>query len=152
MISIVNSLNKVLLFLTTRMRGPIVGWAFLLGALSVAGVPPAVGFVAKLELFRAAADAPGLLVLLFLGSAMSLLYAFQIYQYDFWRTERRGPRSHRSQLAVLGIVGAVVLLAGLWPEPLVHLSDAAARAVSGGTVAGDAAIVAEHAPATLSAP
>ncbi|MEZ4596481.1 MAG: proton-conducting transporter membrane subunit [Chloroflexota bacterium] len=41
--SVVNSLNKTLLFLTTRMRGAVVGWAFLLGALSVAGVPPAAG-------------------------------------------------------------------------------------------------------------
>ncbi|MBX3030386.1 MAG: oxidoreductase [Chloroflexi bacterium] len=153
MISIVNSLNKVLLFLTTRMRGAIVGWAFLLGALSVAGVPPAVGFVAKMELFRAAADAPALLVLLFLGSAMSLLYAFQIYQYDFWRTERHGPRSHRSQLAVLGIVAAVVLVAGLWPEPLVYLSDAAARAVGGAAVVvGDGTVVSDGLPAVTSAP
>jgi multicomponent Na+:H+ antiporter subunit D len=124
--TIVNSLNKTLLFLTTRMRGALVGWVFLLGALSVAGVPPAAGFVGKLQLFHAAAGAPVLLVLLFLGSAMSLLYAFQIYQYDFWRTERVGRRSPRGQQVVLGVVAIVVLGAGLWPEPLLRLSDAAA--------------------------
>jgi multicomponent Na+:H+ antiporter subunit D len=130
--SIVNSLNKTMLFLTTRMRGAVVGWVFLLGALSVAGVPPAAGFVGKLQLFHAAAGAPAVLVLLFLGSAMSLLYAFQVYQYDFWRTERGGLRSPRGQQVVLALVAAVVLGAGLWPEPLLRLSDAAAGVLTGG--------------------
>lgn len=128
--SIVNSLNKTLLFLTTRMRGALVGWVFLLGALSVAGVPPAAGFVGKLQLFHAAAGAPALLVLLFLGSAMSLLYAFQIYQYDFWRSERPGIPSPRGQQLVLAMVAVVVLVAGLWPEPLLRLSDAAAAVLT----------------------
>ena len=56
--TVVNALNKTLLFLTAQMRGAIVGAAFAIGALSVAGVPPAAGFVGKLELFRAAADDP----------------------------------------------------------------------------------------------
>jgi multicomponent Na+:H+ antiporter subunit D len=129
--TIVNSLNKTLLFLTTRMRGAVVGWAFLLGALSVAGVPPAAGFVGKLGLFHAAADAPVVLALLFLGSAMSLLYAFQVYQYDFWRTERAGLPSPRGQQVVLALVALVVLMAGLWPEPLLRLSDAAAAVLVG---------------------
>jgi multicomponent Na+:H+ antiporter subunit D len=129
--TIVNSLNKTLLFLTTRMRGAVVGWAFLLGALSVAGVPPAAGFVGKLGLFHAAADAPVVLALLFLGSAMSLLYAFQVYQYDFWRTERAGLPSPRGQQVVLALVALVVLMAGLWPEPLLRLSDAAAAELVG---------------------
>ncbi|MFN8518900.1 MAG: proton-conducting transporter membrane subunit [Chloroflexota bacterium] len=132
--TIVNSLNKTLLFLTTRMRGAVVGWAFLLGALSVAGVPPAAGFVGKLGLFHAAADAPAVLVLLVLGSAMSLLYAFQIYQYDFWRTSRAGLRSPRGQQVVLVLLAIVVLAAGVWPEPLLRLSDEAASALTGGAV------------------
>jgi multicomponent Na+:H+ antiporter subunit D len=141
--SILNSLNKTLLFLTTRMRGALVGWVFLLGALSVAGVPPAAGFVGKLQLFHAAAGAPVLLVLLFLGSAMSLLYAFQIYQYDFWRTERPGPRSPRGQQVVLAAIAVVVLGAGLWPEPLLRLSDAAAEVLTTGVAdVGDVAGVA----------
>ena len=60
------------------MRGAIVGAAFAIGALSVAGVPPAAGFVGKLELFRATADDPELIALLVLGSALSFVYAFQI--------------------------------------------------------------------------
>ena len=88
--AVVNALNKTLLFLTAGLRGAVVAAAFAVGALSVAGVPPAAGFVGKLELFRAgvAADSPVLIALIFLGGALSFVYVFQIYQYDFWRGER----------------------------------------------------------------
>ena len=128
----VNALNKTLLFLTTRMRGAVVGAAFALGALSVAGVPPAAGFVGKLELFRAVADSPALIALIVLGGALSLVYAFQVYQYDFWRSERAGPQSTWAQQAVVGALALVVLAGGLWPEPLLALSHDAAQALTGG--------------------
>jgi multicomponent Na+:H+ antiporter subunit D len=131
--AVVNSLNKTLLFLTTRMRGAVVGAAFVIGALSVAGIPPAAGFVGKLELFRAAVDIPALLVLLFLGSALSLWYVFQVYQYDFWRTARTGRPSALAQQAVLASMALLVLVAGLWPEPLLALSSAAAGVLTGAT-------------------
>jgi multicomponent Na+:H+ antiporter subunit D len=130
--TIVNALNKTLLFLTAEMRGALVGAAFALGALSVAGVPPAAGFVGKLELFRAAAGDPVLLALLFLGGALSFVYAFQIYQYDFWRGERTGPRSAWPQQAVVAALALLVLAAGLWPEPLLALSHDAAAVLTGG--------------------
>jgi len=129
--SVINALNKVLLFLTVELRGAIVGAVFALGALSVAGVPPAAGFVGKLELFRAAVDSPVLLGLLFLGGALSFVYIFQIYQYDFWRVEPTGPRSAWPQQTVVGALALLVLAAGVWPEPLLALSHEAARVLSG---------------------
>ena len=114
------------------MRGSVVGAVFALGALSVAGVPPAAGFVGKLELFRAAAGSPALLALLFLGSALSFVYAFQVYQYDFWRGTRTGPRSSTAQQAVVVVLALLVLAAGAWPEPLLALSHEAAELLSGG--------------------
>jgi len=99
--TVVNALNKILLFLTVEMRGAIVGAVFALGALSVAGVPPAAGFVGKLELFRAAVDSPAILALFVLGSALSFVYVFQIYQFDFWRGERTGVLSTRSQQSLV---------------------------------------------------
>jgi multicomponent Na+:H+ antiporter subunit D len=128
--SVINALNKTLLFLTVEMRGAIVGAVFTLGALSVAGVPPAAGFVGKLELFRAAADEPALLVLFFVGSALSFVYVFQIYQFDFWRGERTGPRSVWTQQSLVAVVALVVLAAGLWPEPLLALSHDAAEVLA----------------------
>ena len=124
--TIVNALNKTLLFLSAQVRGAVVGLAFALGALSVAGVPPAAGFVGKLELFRAAADDPVLLALLVLGGALSFVYAFQVYQYDFWRGSRRGRRTLPGQQTVIAVLALLVLAAGLWPEPLLSLSEDAA--------------------------
>ena len=130
--TVVNALNKTLLFLTAQMRGAIVGAAFAIGALSVAGVPPAAGFVGKLELFRATADDPELIALFVLGSALSFVYAFQTYQYDFWRGERTGKRSTLPQQGVVAALALLVLAAGVWPEPLLALSHAAADLLAGG--------------------
>lgn len=133
--SVVNALNKTLLFLTMRMRGVLVATVFAVGAFSVAGIPPAAGFVGKLELFRAAADDPALLVLFVVGAALSIVYVFQVFQYDFWRGDRSepgdaadaGPRGTRPQQAVLVVLALGVLALGFWPEPLLSLSgDAAA--------------------------
>ena len=130
--TIINALNKTMLFLTVRMRGALVGAIFAVGALSVAGVPPAAGFVGKLELFRAAAGDPVVLALFLLGSALSFVYVFQVYQYDFWRGDRAGAASAWPQQAVVGVLALVVLGLGLWPEPLLALSGDAAQVLGGG--------------------
>jgi multicomponent Na+:H+ antiporter subunit D len=130
----VNALNKTLLFLTAGMRGALVGAGFVVGALSVAGVPPAAGFVGKLELFRAGveADSPALVALILAGGALSFVYVLQVYQYDFWRGERTGPESPAAQRLLVAALALVVVAAGVWPEPLLALSRDAAAALPGG--------------------
>ena len=123
----INALNKTLLFLTLRMRGALVAAAFVVGALSVAGVPPAAGFVGKLELFHATAGDPALIALFFLGAALSFVYVFQVYQYEFWRTEPGEGHGGRAQHAIVGALALLTLAAGLWPEPLLALSRDAAE-------------------------
>ena len=115
--TVVNALNKTLLFLTTRMRGALVGASFLVGALSVAGIPPAAGFVGKLELFRAVVEQPALLALLLVGGALSFVYMFQIYQFDFWRSEPVRRPAGRPQQALLGVLALVILAVGCGPSP-----------------------------------
>ena len=126
----INALNKTMLFLTTRIRGPLVGAVFVIGALSVAGVPPAAGFVGKLELFQAVHDRPALVVLLIVGAILSLVYTFQIYQYDHWFGTRDDDPVRWRARAVPVLLGVVVLGAGLFPEPLVALSQAAAAVLT----------------------
>ena len=131
--AIVNALNKTLLFLTVRVRGWLVGTCFAIGALSVAGVPPSAGFFGKVELFRAGIEARSavLVALIFLGGALSFVYMFQIYQRDFWRDQHE-PSAGRA-LRVPGVLLAlVVLVLGLWPEPLLAVSREAAAALTGG--------------------
>ncbi|OBK31073.1 oxidoreductase [Mycobacterium asiaticum] len=132
--SVVNALNKGLLFLAAGLRGPLVAAAFVIGAFSVAGVPPAAGFIGKLELFRAAIAVhnPALVVVLVVGSVLSLIYMFQIYQRKFWIVEDRvdvvSPRATRVFVTVLA---ALVLSVGLWAEPLLVLSQDAANVLIG---------------------
>ena len=133
--SLVNALNKGLLFLTAGLRGPLVAGAFAVGALSVAGVPPAAGFVGKLVLFRTAvaAGSPALVVLLLVGSALSLLYMFQTYQRQFWRSGPAddAPVSPLPRRILVGSLAALVLVVGLWAEPLWRLSQLAAHSLGG---------------------
>ena len=132
--SVVNALNKALLFLAAGLRGRLLAGAFVLGALSVAGVPPALGYIGKLELFRTAvvAGSAALVVLLLAGSALSLVYMFQTYQRNFWRDDGSGktssPVANRLVVAALALL---VLAVGLWPEPLLALSQHAVEALSG---------------------
>lgn len=134
--SLVNSLNKALLFLAAGIRGWLVGAAFAVGALSVTGVPPSAGFFGKAALFRAGVDAGDVtvVVLLFLGGALSFVYMFQIYQHDYWRPGRSGASSSPSVWPLRAIafgLATLVLGLGVWPEPLLAIGDEAADALLG---------------------
>jgi multicomponent Na+:H+ antiporter subunit D len=135
--SAVNALNKTLLFLALELRGALVAAAFAVGALSVAGVPPAAGFVGKLEMFRAGivVGSVPLVVLLVGGSALSLIYMFQVYQRRFWRELLSSPAPVSAlPLRVLTAgVALLVLATGVWPEPLLAVSGRAAAALLSAT-------------------
>jgi multicomponent Na+:H+ antiporter subunit D len=137
----VNSLNKGVVFLAAGLRGPLVGGAFAVGAFSIAGVPPAAGFVGKIAVFKAAIAAGSLSVslalvaLILVGSALSFLYSFQVYQRRFMRprspaeaSDKADPPAARWLVVALA---ALVVLVGLWPAPLVNLSEAAAAVLAG---------------------
>lgn len=135
--ALLNALNKVLLFLATGLRGWLVGAAFFVGVISVAGIPPAAGFFGKVEVFRAAVaeDSVTLVALVVLGGALSVLYLLQIYQHDYWRPAATDASAEASPLALRLLtfgVAVVVLGLGLWPEPLLAASREAADVLLGG--------------------
>ncbi|MGB3305461.1 MAG: proton-conducting transporter membrane subunit [Thermomicrobiales bacterium] len=125
--AVLNALNKTLLFLSVSMRGWVVGAAFAVGAFSVAGVPPIAGFLGKLGLFQIAVDThrPWLVVLIFIGGGLSLYYMFELYRRRFWipGEDEDTAGAVRVLVAVLAICIVVI---GLWPEPLLRLSQQAA--------------------------
>jgi multicomponent Na+:H+ antiporter subunit D len=133
--AVVNALGKALLFLVTGLRGAGVAAAFAVGALSVAGLPPAAGFFGKAALFGAAlASGHGLLVaLVLLGGALSFVYMFQGYQRHFWVPRPPAPPSPLTpRLLALALAGVIVAL-GVWPEPLLAVSQLAAGTVAPGS-------------------
>ncbi|HXH84444.1 MAG TPA: proton-conducting transporter membrane subunit [Candidatus Tectomicrobia bacterium] len=121
--AVVNPLNKTLLFLATGLRGPLVGAAFAIGAMSVAGVPPAIGFVGKLAILRVGLEtgSPLLIGVILLGGALSFVYMFQIHQRAFWRAPASPPPA-RGAAAVVLALAVLVLALGVWPEPLVGVT------------------------------
>jgi multicomponent Na+:H+ antiporter subunit D len=131
--TVVNALGKTLLFLAVDLRGPMVATAFVVGAFSVAGVPPSAGFFGKAALFDAGiqAQSTATVVLLFVGGALTFVYLFQIYQHQFWRPHPEVRPAPASARAVVAVVAVVVLAVGLWPEPLLALSDQAGQALVG---------------------
>jgi multicomponent Na+:H+ antiporter subunit D len=123
--AVINALNKGMLFLSVNMRGWLVGAAFAIGAFSVAGVPPIAGFLGKVAMFRAAVEDRDWVIvgLIFLGSALSVVYMFQLYRRRFWI-----PRGDEVDSPIVPRVIVVVLALGLivigfWPQPLLDLTN-----------------------------
>lgn len=132
--AVANALTKGVLFLSVDIRGWLVGGAFLIGAMSVAGLPPSAGFFGKVAVLDAGvSDGTALVVLLVAGSALAFVYIFQILQHEFWRPETPGPATARMALRVPAVLlaGAVLAL-GLWPQPLLAAGEAAGRVLTGG--------------------
>ena len=127
--ALTNAMTKTLLFLVVPLRGRVIGTTLAIGAFSVAGLPPAAGFVGKASIFRAGlADANwALIALLFLGSALSFVYMFQLYGRAFWKAEPAAEVSPRSLRLVGFGVAVLILVLGFWPEPLLALSEQAAN-------------------------
>ena len=94
-------------------------------------MPPSAGFFGKASLFDAGvrADSVPAVVLLFVGGALTFVYLFQIYQHRWWRPPQDQHRSPRGARVVVAALAVVVLVVGLWPQPLLALSDQAGDAV-----------------------
>jgi multicomponent Na+:H+ antiporter subunit D len=118
----------------------MVGAAFAVGAFSIAGVPPAAGFISKLALFRAAiawnglAGSVAMVALIFVGGAISFVYSFQIYQSIYLkpgRMESGKPSPLAARILVVALAALLVAL-GLYPEPLLYIGAQAAEVLVGG--------------------
>ncbi len=128
--SVVNALNKTTLFLGEQLRGKLAGGILFIGGLSVAGIPPVAGFFGKASLIRAALadDRPWLVGLIVLGGALSLLYMIQPFIRIFWADpehESEHPSPIDRRVFVFGLAVLLVVI-GIWPQPLLSLSDHAA--------------------------
>jgi len=101
------------------------GWAFAMAAfmLSLAGIPPTVGFMGKLMLFRAAVDSGlvGLTIVAVLSSAAGAYYYLRVVIYMYMRPVPEGAhpleRAWMTELVLVISTVAVVLL-GIMPGPV----------------------------------
>jgi multicomponent Na+:H+ antiporter subunit D len=126
--AIINALNKLLLFLSASLRGWVAGAAFAVGAFSVAGIPPAGGFFGKMAVFQAALieDRYWLVGVIVVGGALSLVYMFQIYGARFWTNAEVDETTTREALALVAVIAVIIVVIGVYPEPLLQISREAA--------------------------
>ncbi|MEW6280970.1 MAG: proton-conducting transporter membrane subunit, partial [Candidatus Eremiobacterota bacterium] len=100
-------------------RSPFAAFALLICFMSLAGVPPLAGFVAKFYLFRAAFEAgmPWLVMLGVLNSVIALYYYFRVLRTAYFEEPADpSPLLVPGPLRlVLGIGVAVAMVMGLWP-------------------------------------
>ncbi len=125
-------------------RMPWTMGAFVIGALSIVGLPPTVGFIAKYFLFLGAADAGQWLVIavLAVSTVLSAGYYLRIMRMAMLEAPVRddafsdGPGLTRtssiteSPALVVGplvVTATITLLLGIAPGPLLELVRAAAR-------------------------
>lgn len=116
-------------------EAPLVAGCFLLSALSLAGVPPFSGFVAKLALVEAgiAAESWGIVAVSLLGSLLTLFSMTKIWNGVFWGTPDEppaGPAARRPSARVVAPTAALVgvgLAIAVVSGPLYELSRDAAE-------------------------
>ncbi len=133
-----SALNKVGGLATSR---PVIAVLFALPALSLAGLPPFSGFVAKLALVDAGVAAGDyvIVVVSLVASILTLLSMTKIWIGAFWGevTPAAVPASSRrsvgimqtaATIAVLGTIAVAVLAGVLWPMCEEIAADLLARA------------------------
>jgi NADH-quinone oxidoreductase subunit N len=95
--------------------------------LSLTGVPPSIGFVAKFYLFSAVLDA-GLIGLALVGVLTSLIsaaYYLRVVVVMYMRSGEAHARREGWLHATVGLMAAATLLLGLLPTPLFDLASRA---------------------------
>jgi len=116
-------------------RSPLMAFAMLLFLLSLAGVPPLAGFIAKVYVF-AAAVSQGLILLVTVG-LVNVVISFYYYLIVVKKIYSVEPKDATPILLSLpmkfvlyaGIAG--VLWLGIWPKPFIDFSVTATKVFSG---------------------
>ncbi len=118
-------------------RRPLLAGFFALPALSLAGLPPFSGFVAKLALVDAgvAESATPIVVVSLAVSLLTLLSMVKIWMGVFWGPDEPGdPRpspasrgGHRLMMSAAGVAVGATLAVALLAGPLWGMSERAAR-------------------------
>ena len=107
---------------------PVAGTALAVALLSMAGLPPTAGFVSKLYVFSALAgqEAWRLLAVAIAGSALAVFYYLRFAVRAFAMADAAPARQAPwPGITVLGAATGLVILAGIYPEPFVHIVRAA---------------------------
>ncbi len=119
-------------------RAPGLAAAMAVLMFSLAGVPPLVGFVAKLYVFTAAVQA-GLIWLAILGVVNSVVSAYYYLRVVAVMAVKKAPEAEPERAPIcpalqvgLGLAVVVTVVLGLWPGLLLELARAGVALLAGG--------------------
>ena len=115
-------------------RAPAMAAAMAILLLSLTGIPPTVGFFAKLYVLVATVDAgvAWLAVAIALNAALAAFYYLRVIVYMYMREPEADPAPiEHSPLTVLalGLSVAGVMLLGLFPDPIIDFLRASAASL-----------------------
>ena len=113
-------------------RMPLTSLAFVVGAFSLVGFPPFVGFPSKFMIVKAAVENGGLSTVLvavaLVGTVIEGAYFLKVVQVMYFKGGRELKREEAPATALVPIFVLVlmVLVLGVYPRPMVEVLDSAA--------------------------
>ncbi|WP_254764404.1 complex I subunit 5 family protein [Natrinema marinum] len=114
-------------------HSPPLAIAVFVASLALVGIPPLSGFFGKFLVFDAAARAGAgpVIVLLLVGSLLTIAYATRLWNRCFWGAQTPAVEAaaiDRVQVGVLVALAATILAVGVGFEPVYEFATAAAEA------------------------
>ncbi|MCP4114047.1 MAG: monovalent cation/H+ antiporter subunit D family protein [Desulfobacteraceae bacterium] len=129
----------------SQMKGigrqmPITMTAFLIGSLSVVGLPPCGGFISKWYLVVGTIESGQMLLLLvlLLSSFLNAAYFFPVFYNAFFLSEPEMTFENRVSEAPIWCVVPLTITAGIsmvlffYPQPFLNLAKLAVQSINGG--------------------
>jgi multicomponent Na+:H+ antiporter subunit D len=105
---------------------PAAGVLFFVGSLALAGIPPTNGFVSKMLLFDSGIEAARFWTLFLIGvaSILTMIYTIRAFGRIWWQEPAEGIQTKPAgdRLLAPSILIGLVLVFGLWAEPLVQVA------------------------------
>lgn len=118
---------------------PFMSLMFLIGTMSIAGLPPMGGFIAKLQLFDAGISEKYYfaIAIALIFAVFTLFYMFRALLLMFWGEKRDVSEfgeysSHGNSLMIslpILILGLFIVIFGLYAQPLISLANATATQI-----------------------
>lgn len=122
-----------------HQREPLLAAGMLFAMVSLAGIPPFVGFFGKFLLIKAAlAQAPAdtgyywLVAAAVVGVVISLYYYFGVVRVMYWSTDAADAAAVRASWPVRAMVAlcmAGILVVGIFPGPLLNWANVAVQSL-----------------------
>jgi len=105
-------------------RRPLLAAAMTIFMLSLTGVPPTLGFVAKFGLFQTVLEAQliGLALIGVLTTLISAYYYLRVVVNMYMRSGLPEVRAERWLNLTIGVMAVAVLVLGLLPQPILNVA------------------------------